>query len=257
VEEESLGKKQYYCRLIAQSSNKAYNITGIVSAILAIVGGIIVNICPTFGGTMNYLFWALPLAVFVATAGIEFALGSYWFYKKTENDKNALIKRAKPKLTVERTTVSNYKSGYNWKIEIKNNGTDSADDCRGQLIILADEKPDKNWSLDRWPINEYFSWGNDRESVSIPGSGRLELEVANNDGIGGHVHLAYAKGEEFREQHNIAIFRGAVILVLSITSKNALPIFAVCMLHQYCEGFNNLELKEVTAILPDVKIYQN
>jgi len=35
---------------------------------------------------MNFLFWAVSLAVFIATACIEFVLDSYWFCKKTEGD---------------------------------------------------------------------------------------------------------------------------------------------------------------------------
>lgn len=255
-----MGKRQYYRQLLTQSSAKAFNITAIISFVIAILGGIVVLALPTLGGTLNFLLWAIPAVVFIATVIVEFTLSSYWFYKKTETDKNILIKKARPKLTVERPTDSSYASfGRCWKLRIKNEGTNDAQGCRGQLITLALKTIDPRFSLDGFPVNEYLNWGNDKEFAIIGGTQSLELEIISRDGGSQPFCLAYAKGEDFRRKHPIYTLLDGIIMVIAISSNDTLPIYAVLVFRPdsaFGDLTADLELVEVFHNIPDIKTYQ-
>jgi hypothetical protein len=137
-------------------------------------------------------------------------------------------KEREPRLIVEReTSVCNHKQGYSWRLKIKNTGIDVAENCRGQLVEFADEVPDPNFGWYRWPKNEFLSWANGDIATRIQSKQTMELEILYGGGYQHPLYLAYAKGEDFRQEYAPKSLRE-----------------------------NVFELKKITPEYPDITLYQ-
>lgn len=162
-----------------------------------------------------------------------------------------------PQLIVENdTSVCNHKLGYSWRLKIKNNGIDVAENCRGQLVEIADEVPDPNWGWQRWPKNEFLSWANGDITTRIQAKQTMELEILYGGGYQQYLYLAYARDDNFRQDYAPRSLRGNIVLIIMITQNGKLPIYAVCLFYKHCAGFKNLELKAVISECPDISLYQ-
>ena len=168
-------------------------------------------------------------------------------------------KEREPRLIVENdTSECNHKLGYSWRLKIKNNGIDVAENCRGQLVGFDDEVPEPNWGWHRWPKNEFLSWADGNIATRIQSKQTIELEVMYGGGYGQYLYLAYARGEDFRQDYAPKGLRGNVLLVIMITYNEKLPIYAVCLFHKHSAwaGIKGLELKAITSERPDITLYQ-
>lgn len=236
-----MGRRQYYWRLLTQSYAKAFNIAGIISFVITVIGGGIALVYPNLMGAMTFLFWVIPLAVFIVTGCIAFIFGSFWFYKKAEAEKNLLINKAKPKLKVLNRVMSN-RSHDNvcFGLLIKNEGSDEAQDCRGFIEKIEFVIEDSRVSLRRVPQNQLLKWrdGNDDFGYRPIGNNPVVLDVVytNPETLSRMgAYLAYFNDAEYI--HNISFDSRDVLLVVSVASKDTLPLYTVCYFRMHFTGF--------------------
>ena len=164
-----------------------------------------------------------------------------------------------PQLIVEGDPVFRWygdRLGRSWRLPIKNISSNEVEDCRGQLILITGANPTYDKGLDAWPVHEYLNWSVDTDSVAIAPGATMELEMANCEGYGSPVNIAYAKGAIFRKQHAIKSFNSAIIFVYSIAAKGSPPIYVVCLFHPSRVEKDNLELVKLTTEKPVITSYQ-
>jgi len=180
---------------------------------------------------------------FFGLVAIGLLIWEYWpliikIMGKSRNDKVELL------LTVDRDILkSNYgTSGTSWGLVVKNEGTDRVDDCKGYLVKIEFADPSIGQTLSGWPLNQPLRWeslpiGTSNNSINIHSKSPEILQIANRDplrkSLGKHeLHLAYNKDEKFREEHYLPISTyvsgNAYLIVISITSLNRTPLYAIC-----------------------------
>ena len=187
-------------------------------------------------------------------------------------------KEKEPRLAIKGIARSHYgKKGHSWDLIIKNLGTDRADDCKGTLVGIDFAKPTEGLSMEWWPKNEQLQWAERLPSMlqefSIPGLESRNLRVIVNELSKPQtpyhdirtVYIAYARDELSRERSpldagtlftptsNITVDTASCILVIGITSKNAVPIYAICYLTRDYAGFGyELNLLDQKSDLPNI-----
>ncbi len=162
-----------------------------------------------------------------------------------------------PQLTIERT-IFRYqgKYGKSWRVVVRNNTSKTLNDCTGRLIEIADEISGNNPGLGNWP-DGYLCWSdNEGSKISIPPRETRELETIIYTGIWEPLLLAYAQGEDYRKLHSFTI-ADSILLMLSVTSQNTSPIYAICHFHENPpEESPHLDIVKTTIERPDLKDYQ-
>jgi len=190
-----------------------------------------------------------------------------------------------PRLTIVDIVRSHYgEKGHSWELIIKNLGTDRADDCRGTLVDIDFAKPIDSFSMEWWPKNEQLQWAerlpSNTKEFSIPGLESKNLRVIINelsepqtpyDNIPA-LYIAYARdelsrgrsalstGTYFSPTSSVTIDAASSILVISVTSKNREPIYAICYLDRdYSKlgnDYNLILLDENKRERPSIDTYR-
>lgn len=137
--------------------------------------------------------------------------------------------RMKPRLKIERVRKLEYagqEGGFG--LVIYNEGIDRAEDCRGQVIEMEFRESQPNISLCGYLVNQLLRW---REGgvgyFSIAGKSRAVLEVVSWKFQKANPLLAYAD-----DSKQIPAFPTdyEILIVVEVTSLNALPIYVICLL---------------------------
>ncbi len=150
-----------------------------------------------------------------------------------------------------------------WGLQIKNEGTDQAEDCQGQPVEMDFLTPQKDKSFVEWLRHQRFRWVGESPSstsFSIPGKSRAELEVMTRPPVEFEIYdglrLTYI-GENDFSQPPCLPWDYKILTVISIVSKNALPIYAVCLLDTAKVKFDDrLKLLDVKSECPSISAYQ-
>ena len=142
--------------------------------------------------------------------------------------------RMNPRLKIEKTTEQLYGGlGSIRGLIIHNQGTDEAVNCQGRLVEMEFAIPQKSQSLFRFPTNQPLKWseepcGKSSGNISIPGLSKADLMIVRWSSIRVNPRLAYACIDD---PHRDTLFTGyEILLVISITSQNSAPTYAICLL---------------------------
>lgn len=155
--------------------------------------------------------------------------------------------------------------GQSFGLVIENKGTDMADDCRGQIIEIEFASPQRSQSMFSWPVNRYLTWA-EQEGVwgtnkpcTIPGKDSKELQLIIFRYVGGKqvVEIAYSDSQDLRINNSITHLEDAY-MVISLTSKNRPPIYAICRYRRTADTmwYPELVLRDVTKDKPTISSYQ-
>jgi hypothetical protein len=185
-------------------------------------------------------------------------------------------KEKEPRLAIINGVVRSFygQSGHSWELVIRNLGTDKADDCRGTLVDIDFGRHTEGFSMEWWPKNEQLQWAERSSGIiqefSIPGGESRNLRVIINELTEPQkpyppvfaAYLAYARDELSRERSAlytgtycsptsaVTIDTASSILVISVTSKDRAPIFAVCYLQH--NGSKSREDYKLTLLEKDM-----
>jgi len=171
-------------------------------------------------------------------------------------------KEKEPRIRIKRVIWENAGSMYggNLGLLISNEGIDKAEDCRGYLVEMEFVNPPQNESLSRWPQNCSLQWAEELasrkyiENFAIPGKTDIILEVVYwrpSSLSRVELYLAYVSSEEFRQGHALLVSRG-ILMVVSVISRNALPIYAICFLETESGFGYRMELLDVKTERPTI-----
>lgn len=143
--------------------------------------------------------------------------------------------RMKPCLEILDITETNIGyTGAEWSLEIRNNGTEPARDCHGNLEDIEFESPPEGLSLKSWRKNHDLQWSGEVENASsftIAGGQKamLILVSRDSDSANNNVTLAYRGTEQFRLQYKLSQ-TDPILLLINITSEGKVPQYAICRL---------------------------
>ena len=205
--------------------------------------------------TIPYWAWAVVLLLGLMVA-------QFLALHTTRLERDRLEQRSRPCLRIEATTSWNYgQSGQSLGLRIRNQGTDRADDCRGHLVEIAFASPPHDVTLSQFPVSHPLQWsvelpGTIGDAFSIPGSGTAVLEILYWELVSrtpaiSCVYISYVGSQEFRRNHSIQFEWGGILLVISVTSQHAMPIYAICLADKDASGFGyRLELLGVDSQCP-------
>lgn len=142
--------------------------------------------------------------------------------------------KIKPRLEIEYVTEQLYGGlGSVRGLIIRNQGTDEAVSCQGRLVEMEFEIPQRSQSLFRFPKYQPLKWGEEpwgisSGNISIPGSESAVLNIVRWESRRHNPRLAYACIDTpLRDTLPTGY---GILLVISITSQNSAPIYAICLL---------------------------
>ena len=126
-------------------------------------------------------------------------------------------------------------TGAEWSLEIRNNGTESAEDCHGTLEDIEFESLQEGVSLKRWRKNHDLQWSGEVENASsftIAGGQKAMLILVSRDSASSdnNVTLAYRGTEQFRLQYKLSQY-DPILLLINVTSEGREPLFVICLLN--------------------------
>lgn len=171
-------------------------------------------------------------------------------------------KESEPRLRIKEVIWKNAGTMYggNLGLLISNEGLGRAENCRGYLVEMEFANPPQNQSLFRWPKNHPLQWAEELAkeeytgNFAIPEKTDNVLEVvywrpSSHSTI--DLYLAYTGSEQFRQGHALKIADG-ILIVVSVISKNALPIYAICLLGTEVGFDYHMELLAVKTERPTI-----
>jgi len=229
------------------------------------------------GLCVSVILGMLGFNVYIIIALVLIAIGTLfwgawpWIKIVLKIERNQLEEKPKSLLTVEKDVVkSNYGTlGISWGLAIKNEGTDRADDCRGYLVKIDFADPSVGQTLSSWPVNQPLQWeslpiGISNNSINIHSLSKEILQIANRDPtrerLGKHeLYLAYVNSEKFREEHYLPISTlpggNNYLIVITITSLNRLPLYAICYMsnHKFGSAMILLDVKTEEPSIDDCR----
>ncbi|MFQ5880493.1 MAG: hypothetical protein ACE5IZ_10025 [Dehalococcoidia bacterium] len=85
-----MSKRQFYWEWLGRTFIRPLLYIDLLVGILAIVGGAVVFVWPQVAGTVTFLLWAVPAAVFGAFVLVGFLLAPYYMQKKIEQERDGL-----------------------------------------------------------------------------------------------------------------------------------------------------------------------
>ncbi|MBA7668906.1 hypothetical protein ES703_77026 [subsurface metagenome] len=142
--------------------------------------------------------------------------------------------KMKPRLEIECVTEQLYGGlGSIRGLIIRNQGADEAVNCQGRLVEMEFVIPQKNQSLFRFPTNQPLKWGEEpcgesSGNITIPSLSKAALMIVRWSSIRVNPRLAYACIDD---PYRDTLLTGyEILLVISITSQNSVPIYAICLL---------------------------
>ena len=197
----------------------------------------------------NNFFWLFTLLpLFVMTV----LVAPYRLWKMQKERADNLEYKAQPVLNIERHVREDYGGiGQGLGLRIHNGGTKQAEDCSGVIIDLDFATPQRDVTLSRIP-RQRLQWAEELTGTTssrgylIPGDGQATLVVAIADQIAmgiRRLYLAYGGGKECIPANTIHFNFGDTLLIIGITSKDAKPFYAVCLLHKDSTGLaHSIEL---------------
>ena len=171
-------------------------------------------------------------------------------------------KEREPRLRIKEVIWGNAGAMYggNLGLLVSNGGLGRAEDCRGYLVEMEFANPSQNQSLFRWPQNCPLLWaeelarGEYTENFAIPGKTDRVLEVAYfrpSSHSTTDLYLAYVGSEQFRQGHALKVSDG-ILIVVSVTSKDAFPIYAICLLGTEVGFDYRIELLAIKTECPTI-----
>lgn len=175
-------------------------------------------------------------------------------------------KEKEPVLKIVAVKSSNYQqSGHTFGLVIENKGTDIADDCRGQIIeIELYERSLTSQSSFGLPVNQCLTWAEQEgvwetnKTFTIPGKSTKILHSIIFRYVSGRpvVEIAYSASQDLRVNNAITNFEYAY-MVISVTSQNRSPVYAVCRYRRTAERvlYPELVLLGVTKDKPTISSY--
>ena len=162
-------------------------------------------------------------------------IAPYQHWKKQRERADKLECRAKPVLEILDIAEANIgHTGAEWSLEIRNNGTQPAKECHGNLEDIEFESPQGGGSLKRWRKNHDLQWSGEVENASsftIAGGQKAMLILVSRDSASSdnNVTLAYRGTEQFRLQYKLPQ-NDPILLLINITSEGRNPQYAICLL---------------------------
>lgn len=142
--------------------------------------------------------------------------------------------KIKPRLEIECVTEQLYEGlGSVRGLIIRNQGTDEAVNCQGRLVEMEFAIPRKSQSLFKFLKYQPLKWGEEPWGISsgnilIPGSESAVLNIVRWSSIRVNPRLAYACIDDPLRDTLLTGYE--ILLVISITSQNSVPIYAICLL---------------------------
>lgn len=197
----------------------------------------------------NILWW-LALVPFVV---MVFLVAPYYRWKEQKDKVELLEERAKPLLKVKGVVQTNIRGAKrSWGLRIVNQGTNRADNAKGEIIYLEFTVPSGSLSMRRWPVYQPLHWAQapiGTPSIDIPGSREAILEVIITELD--NMWIAYSLSEDFRENHKITIDDNFTVGI-ALTSQDALPTYIVVFIAKGAFGglVTPMLLLEVTEKKP-------
>lgn len=256
-----MGKWKYYTELLKTAFVHPLGVTSLAAGTIAVVGAAIIDRYPQLETIMSTLLWQIPLAIFVLLALARLVLAPYWMHKKVEKERDELKERAKPRLIIKCAAPANngMRQGA-WGLLVHNQGSDRAEDCRGQLVEMEFANPQEHSTLSNYPMSHSLLWREELAGVIRAGG----FNIAGGDeriseivywkvvafGIS-RLYLAYVGSEEFRHNNTLPV-PPEILMVVSVTSKNATPMYAVCLLDEDAVAGYNMELIDVRSERPTI-----
>jgi hypothetical protein len=142
-------------------------------------------------------------------------------------DRDALIEKAKPKLTVVKKveSIRGQQREDSIGLEILNTGANDALSCKGIVQLIEFAENPGSLSLFRWPQPQMLRWADtDSGEHSISGNLSAVLEIIRRDNDF-NFRFAYSNPQE---RNSMAIPVGyPILIVLSVSSKDTLPLYSV------------------------------
>jgi len=212
---------------------------------------------PTVGGAVGAVagFGVIYLICFIKAPYKQRDEARTLLKKKLEETE----KKAAPLLKVRDIIESNVRgSKRSFGLRISNQGTNRADDVRGEIIYLEFATAVGSLSMRRWPVDQPLQWAQvpiGTPSINILGSRDAVLQVITGDSD--ELYIGYALSEGFRRDHVIRIHDNFIAGV-AITSLNAVPTYAVLFITNMAFGglVTAMLLLEVTENKPTEHDYQ-
>ena len=143
--------------------------------------------------------------------------------------------KMKPRLEILGILETNVgQTGAGWSLEIRNNGTQTAKECHGNLEDIEFETPHGTLSLARWPRGRDLQWSGEVENTShydIAGGQHAMLSLVSRDSAASdnNITLVYRGTEQFRLNHKLSP-NDPILLLINITSEGRIPLYAICLL---------------------------
>jgi len=158
--------------------------------------------------------------------GLTLLIAPFIAFHKMRIRRDELLDKAKPKLRFEKKVEQiRQQIGESFCLEICNQGTDSAMDCKGILIAVEFAIEHKGLSMRRWPVHQPLIMND-----SIGGKLSSILEVIHKEPSsrnGFEYHFAY-KDNVNRTGLNIPTGQD-ILIIIAISSRGAYPLYAVCI----------------------------
>ncbi len=203
----------------------------------------------TVTNTLSQIGWGILL--FCA-----FALPPFIAFHRMRMKRDELIERAKFSLKIKESCESNYRNGQKWGLEIYNEEDVEANNCEGLLLEIEFTYPQHDLSLSRWPSCQRL-----RLDDTIPCKGTKLLDIAYWVPVTldtSRLQLAY-EDQSSRERYDISDSNGDLLLVISVSSRNTRPNYAILRLikrKSLAWGYDLVILAKNLSIQPSVKDYQ-
>ncbi len=170
------------------------------------------------------------------------------------------------RLKIIEVREENYQqAGRVFGLVIENEEADIAEGCRGELTEIEFANLKSEMTAFRWPVICPLTWSEEEYTLSVTqplkiyGKSRKVLNLIIFRYVDGRpvVEIAYKNNQFLRISQQITNFKD-IYMVISATSLNRLPIYAVCRYRNAGDTRWNqkLELCDVTKDKPTISSYR-